>query len=162
MLGGSFERSPTDDAKLAGQVLWNIDKAIKCFMVSMWRMRTSLTGVLSVKQGQFSIKPPVRSRVYSDELERQRHKGSNPADCAHRLACIWKSPTETLPRKTRSSSNRGRPPFFVVWVGRRPGIFTTWRECQLNVLGYKGARYRGYFSLVEAQSAMRGGPPSTE
>ena len=51
MLGGSLERSPTDDAELAGQVLWNIDKAIKCFMVSMWRMRTCLTGVLSVKQG---------------------------------------------------------------------------------------------------------------
>ena len=31
-----------------------------------------------------------------------------------------------------------KPKFYVVWKGRRPGIFTTWEECEAQVKGFEG------------------------
>lgn len=45
--------------------------------------------------------------------------------------------------------------FYVVWKGRRTGIFNTWDECSAQVNGYPGAQYKSFDSLPAAQAALR-------
>lgn len=49
--------------------------------------------------------------------------------------------------------------FYVVWKGRRTGIFETWAEAEAQVKGYEGAQHKSFESRAEAQAALRGGPP---
>lgn len=49
--------------------------------------------------------------------------------------------------------------FYVVWRGRRTGIFRTWAETQASVSGYSGARHKSYRSRVDAEAALANGPP---
>ncbi len=46
--------------------------------------------------------------------------------------------------------------FYVVWKGRRTGIFKTWDECSAQVSGYPGAEYKSFDSLPAAEAALRG------
>ncbi len=44
--------------------------------------------------------------------------------------------------------------YYVVWSGRKPGIYTTWDECKSQVVGVKGARYKSFKTESEALSAQ--------
>ena len=44
---------------------------------------------------------------------------------------------------------------YVVWKGRKPGIFTSWAECEQQVKGFVGAQFKAFGSLPEAESAYR-------
>ena len=46
--------------------------------------------------------------------------------------------------------------FYAVRVGRNPGIYHTWDECKRETLGYKGAVYKGFATLKEAEGFMDG------
>ena len=46
--------------------------------------------------------------------------------------------------------------YYGVLSGRMPGIYKTWRECQRQVVGFKGARFKGFVTLAEAESYMQG------
>lgn len=46
--------------------------------------------------------------------------------------------------------------FYVVWKGRRTGIFTDWADAREAVEGFEGARYKGFTSSEEATRAWRG------
>lgn len=46
--------------------------------------------------------------------------------------------------------------YYVVWKGRRPGIFSSWKDCASSVSGYTGAEYKAFDTLVAAQEAFRG------
>ena len=48
--------------------------------------------------------------------------------------------------------------YYVVWVGVTPGIYTSWTDCQLQVNGYKGARYKSFGSRSEAEAAFQSSP----
>lgn len=48
--------------------------------------------------------------------------------------------------------------FYVVWVGDRPGIYDSWEECQLQIKGYPGAKFKSFASQEEAVMAYRGNP----
>lgn len=43
--------------------------------------------------------------------------------------------------------------YYVVWVGATPGIYNSWSECQLQIKGYPGAKYKSFKSLSEAEAA---------
>lgn len=43
---------------------------------------------------------------------------------------------------------------YVVRIGRVPGIYKTWTECQKNVTGFSGAVYKSFSSLEEAESFL--------
>jgi len=43
--------------------------------------------------------------------------------------------------------------FYVVWYGRRTGIFPTWEDCKEAINGVKGAQYKSFFSIEEARKA---------
>ena len=45
--------------------------------------------------------------------------------------------------------------FYVVWKGRKTGVFTTWDECKLQVHGFEGAIYKAFPSEKEASEAFQ-------
>ncbi|QQK75535.1 viroplasmin family protein [Salicibibacter cibarius] len=47
--------------------------------------------------------------------------------------------------------------YYVVWKGRNPGIYQSWPECQEQVSGYKGARFKSFSSKEEAERAYHSG-----
>jgi ribonuclease HI len=47
--------------------------------------------------------------------------------------------------------------YYVVWKGRKEGIFTTWDECKQNVLGFQGAKYKSFATKEEAETAYKSG-----
>jgi ribonuclease HI len=54
-----------------------------------------------------------------------------------------------------------KPPkqaFYVVWAGRKPGIYTTWDDCKAQVFGFAKPQFKKYNSLQEAESALNNGP----
>ena len=41
--------------------------------------------------------------------------------------------------------------YYAVRKGRNPGIFSTWLECSKSITGFKGAEFKSFKSLKEAQ-----------
>ena len=46
---------------------------------------------------------------------------------------------------------------YVVWEGRKPGIYETWTECQALVNGYHDAKFKGFPSQEAAEAAFKDG-----
>jgi ribonuclease HI len=46
--------------------------------------------------------------------------------------------------------------YYVVWRGRRRGIFSSWEECSAQVEGYTDAQYMAFESRALAEQAFRG------
>jgi ribonuclease HI len=46
--------------------------------------------------------------------------------------------------------------YYVVWKGRRTGIFSKWSDCEAQVKGYPGAEYKAFASRQEAEHALAG------
>ncbi|MCP1111561.1 viroplasmin and RNaseH domain-containing protein [Lachnospiraceae bacterium PM6-15] len=44
--------------------------------------------------------------------------------------------------------------FYAVKVGRKPGVYTTWPECQEQINGFSGAEFKSFKSLSEAEKYM--------
>ena len=44
--------------------------------------------------------------------------------------------------------------FYVVWKGRKPGIFSSWNVCKRQIDGFEGAQYKSFLSLDEAELAF--------
>lgn len=47
--------------------------------------------------------------------------------------------------------------YYVVWVGKQPGIYSTWAECQAQTSGYPQAKFKAFESEAEAKSAYAKG-----
>lgn len=48
--------------------------------------------------------------------------------------------------------------FYVVWEGSTPGIYDNWTDCQLQIKGYDGAKFKSFDTLEEAQKALASSP----
>ena len=46
--------------------------------------------------------------------------------------------------------------YYVVWKGKKPGIYTSWAECEAQVRGFEGAQYKGFESREAAKIAFKG------
>ncbi len=46
--------------------------------------------------------------------------------------------------------------FYVVWQGKRPGIYTSWADCKASITGHKGAQYKAFPSFEMAKKAYNG------
>ncbi len=44
--------------------------------------------------------------------------------------------------------------YYVIWKGRKRGIFSTWAECEAQVKGYKDAEYKAFDTRSEAERAF--------
>lgn len=45
--------------------------------------------------------------------------------------------------------------FYVVWKGKRNGVFSTWDECKKSIDGFKGAEYKSFPDLDSATKAAK-------
>ena len=45
--------------------------------------------------------------------------------------------------------------FYVVWIGRHPGVYDTWDDASQQVENFPGARYKAFGSAAEAAVAFR-------
>jgi len=48
--------------------------------------------------------------------------------------------------------------FYVVWKGAKPGVYSSWAECQAQIKGFAGAQYKGFETKLEAEKAFRSSP----
>ena len=46
--------------------------------------------------------------------------------------------------------------FYVVWKGRKTGVFSSWEACAAQVQGYTGAQFKSFTSRLAAEQALRG------
>lgn len=46
---------------------------------------------------------------------------------------------------------------YVVWAGRKPGIYTSWADCQAQISGYTDAKYKSFESRGAAEQAYKEG-----
>lgn len=44
--------------------------------------------------------------------------------------------------------------YYVVWHGRKTGIFDNWQECERQVINFSGAKYKSFLSKLEAEKAF--------
>lgn len=51
-----------------------------------------------------------------------------------------------------------KPKFYVVWEGHTPGVYKTWAECQNQINGFSGAKYKSFDTLAKAESAFLESP----
>lgn len=49
-----------------------------------------------------------------------------------------------------------KPKCYVVWHGRKPGIYMNWADCLAQVEKFEGAFYKGFDDLEEAKTALVG------
>jgi ribonuclease HI len=49
-----------------------------------------------------------------------------------------------------------RQKYYVVWKGRKRGIFTSWAECESQVKGFVGAQFKAFETRKEAEAAFQG------
>lgn len=47
--------------------------------------------------------------------------------------------------------------YYVVWKGRKRGIFPTWAECEKQVKGFVGAEFKAFETAAEARAAFSAG-----
>lgn len=48
--------------------------------------------------------------------------------------------------------------YYTVWKGHRPGVYASWKDCEAQVKGFNGARYRSFDTMEEAKLAFRSDP----
>ncbi len=44
--------------------------------------------------------------------------------------------------------------YYAVWSGKTKGVFNSWDECKQQITGVKGAQYKSFDSLEQAQKAL--------
>ena len=47
--------------------------------------------------------------------------------------------------------------FYVVWVGRQPGVYDNWADCAEQVNGFSGAKYKAFEKEAQAREAFQQG-----
>lgn len=52
--------------------------------------------------------------------------------------------------------------YYVVWVGRHPGVYDNWDDCLEQVKGFEGAKYKSFPSAAQAAQAYRNGISDTD
>lgn len=60
-------------------------------------------------------------------------------------------------RKVGEGRYMAKQKYYVVWVGKQPGIYGSWGECQSRVNGVSGAKYKAFESRAEAEQAYAQG-----
>lgn len=48
--------------------------------------------------------------------------------------------------------------YYAVWDGVNPGIYDSWTDCQLQIKGYEGAKYKSFDTREEAEAALLSSP----
>ncbi|KAL1887743.1 hypothetical protein Cpir12675_006431 [Ceratocystis pirilliformis] len=70
------------------------------------------------------------------------------------------SADNTGPIKKRRNNNT-QLKFYAVRKGRVPGVYSTWTDCQGQIVGYKGAVFKSFPNLSDAQAFVEGHNPQS-
>ncbi|MBQ0033894.1 MAG: ribonuclease H family protein [Bacteroidales bacterium] len=54
------------------------------------------------------------------------------------------------------SKNKNK--YYVVWSGKEPGIYDSWEDCEKQVKGQEGAKFKGFPTHEEAEKAFASSP----
>ena len=74
------------------------------------------------------------------------------------MASMIKSITEIIrPKTTVGSAKMATQKYYVVWKGRKTGIFNSWKEASAQVNGYPQAQFKSFESKDAAVEAFRSG-----
>lgn len=67
-----------------------------------------------------------------------------------------KSEAEEFVKNGRKTSNKKSDTkyYYVVHKGKSPGIYSTWNECKVNVQGYKGAKFKKFDNIEQANKYL--------
>ena len=44
--------------------------------------------------------------------------------------------------------------YYVVWKGHKSGVYNSWEECKEQINNYKGAKYKSFLDLKDANNAL--------
>ena len=44
--------------------------------------------------------------------------------------------------------------YYVVWEGHKSGVYNSWEECKEQINNYKGAKYKSFLDLKDANNAL--------
>ena len=47
--------------------------------------------------------------------------------------------------------------YYVVWMGKEPGVYKTWRECERQIINFDGAKYKSFYDEELAGKAFKEG-----
>ncbi len=64
----------------------------------------------------------------------------------------------SIPKGTTKTVSKKKAAYYVVWSGKTPGIYDTWEDCEAQVKGVQGAKYKGFASRPEAEQAFSSSP----
>jgi ribonuclease HI len=45
--------------------------------------------------------------------------------------------------------------YYVVWEGVQPGIYNSWEECKMQIVGHPAAKYKAFNTISEAEYASK-------
>lgn len=51
-----------------------------------------------------------------------------------------------------------RRKYYTVWIGREPGVYDSWEDCQEQTQGFPGAKFKSFPTQEAAINAYRGDP----
>ena len=51
---------------------------------------------------------------------------------------------------------KSKTKYYVVWKGHKPGIYSSWKECQEQIKGFKGPQYISFENKAAAEKAFKG------
>ena len=164
VLGALGPESPLVPSTMFEQAFVLLDRSVKNFLMSLWRLRTSLLGRLSMKGGQFHSQPvPLSFHLLArrqlilpcslDVVCKSTSPMVRSDGCVNSRICTKRNGAAGAKRSSQSKVAKGRPPFYVVWSGRSRGVFTMWRECLSSIFRFPGAQFKSFYSLEQAQDA---------
>jgi len=81
----------------------------------------------------------------------------SPCQSKQSLSSRYKTLCYSKMRKRKAGIEMAGKKYYVVWKGRKPGVFQTWAECEKQTKGYKGAAFKSFPSLAEAKEAYANG-----
>jgi hypothetical protein len=133
-----------------------------------WRTREAAIGKFYYKSGRKASarRQAVAGRMCWDppegdaaELE-AKLAGNGMMDgmlAFHANKRVWrKFRCAGCPARASARKRRWPFPFYVVWRGRKCGVFHNWYSCEASVANV-AARFKGFSSLVEAEFAFAAG-----
>lgn len=54
-------------------------------------------------------------------------------------------------------SKKAKKKFYVVWIGKKPGVYENWADCQAATAGFPGAKFKAFPTQASAEEAFEAG-----
>jgi len=77
---------------------------------------------------------------------------SNLRKLGLRCNCRGDAASEKISNLRRGQMSKQK--YYAVRRGRTPGVYFTWADCSREVIGYSGAKHKGFGSLAEAEEYL--------